>query len=110
MQELEKKNKELLEEIEKLKRQNKFLKSRKKYGLVWEEEKEPEKIVQDCQIKIPILKEVKTKKINKSLKEFILQFILLLIFLFLLFFFFKLNFLFFFNSFTSFINIALHFI
>ena len=63
MQEIEKKNKELLEEIEKLKRQVKTLKDRKKYGLVWEEEKEPEQIVLDCQYKIPILKEVKTKKI-----------------------------------------------
>jgi len=63
MQETEKKNKELLEEIEKLKKQVKILKSRKKYGLVWEEEKEPEQIVLDCQVKMPILKEVKSKKI-----------------------------------------------
>jgi len=63
MQEIEKRNKELLEEIEKLKRQNKTLKSRKKYGLVWENEKEPEQIVLDCQTKIPILKEVKNKEI-----------------------------------------------
>lgn len=63
MQEIEKRNKELLEEIEKLKRQNKTLKSRKKYGLVWEDEKEPEQIVLDCQVKIPILKEVKAKEI-----------------------------------------------
>ena len=62
MQEIEKKNKELLEEVEKLKRQIKALKSRKKYGLVWEEEKEPEQIVLDCQCKIPILKEVKDKR------------------------------------------------
>jgi len=66
MSDLEVKNKELLEEIEKLKRQIKTLKTRKKYGLVWEEEKEPEKIVLDCQVKIPILKEVKTKKIIKE--------------------------------------------
>lgn len=63
MQEIEKRNKELLEEVEKLKRQVKILKARKKYGLVWEEEKEPEQIVLDCQVKIPILKEVKTKEI-----------------------------------------------
>ena len=55
--------KELLEEVEKLKRQVRIVKDRKHYGLVWEEEKEPEKIVLDCQVKIPILKEVKTKKI-----------------------------------------------
>ena len=63
MQGIEKRNKELLEEVEKLKRQVKTLKVRKKYGLVWEEEKEPEQIVLDCQYKIPILKEVKTKEI-----------------------------------------------
>jgi len=63
MEEIEKRNKELLEEVEKLKRQVKILKARKKYGLVWEEEKEPEQIVLDCQIKIPILKEVKNKEI-----------------------------------------------
>ena len=63
MHELEKKNKELLQEVEKLKRQVKTLKSRKKYGIVWEEEKEPEKIILDCQIKIPLLKQIKSKKI-----------------------------------------------
>jgi len=63
MQEIKKRNKELLEEVEKLKRQVKILKARKKYGLVWEEEKEPEQIVLDCQVKIPILKEVKSKEI-----------------------------------------------
>ena len=63
MEEIEKKNKELLEEIEKLKRQVKALKSKKKYGLVWEEEKEPEQIVLDCQVKIPIMKEVKSREI-----------------------------------------------
>jgi len=63
MNEFETKNKELLEEIEKLKKKIKTIKEPKKYGLVWEEEKEPEQIVLDCQIKIPILKEVKTKEI-----------------------------------------------
>ena len=63
MQEIEKRNKELLEEIEKLKRKVNTLKFRKKYGLVWEEEKEPEQIVLDCQYKIPLLKEVKSKEI-----------------------------------------------
>ena len=69
MDEIEKKNKELLEEIEKLKRKVKTLKSRKKYGLVWEEEKEPEQIVLDCQYKIPTLKEVSTKKIITDEKK-----------------------------------------
>jgi adenine-specific DNA-methyltransferase len=53
----------LLEEISKLKEENKKLKSRKKYGLVWEEEKEPEQVVLDCKKKLPILKEVKNKGI-----------------------------------------------
>ena len=59
----EEKVKELLEEIEKLKRKIKILKSKKKYGLVWEEEKEPEQAILDCQHKKPILKEVKEKNI-----------------------------------------------
>lgn len=63
MKEIEKRNKELIEEVEKLRRQVKILRDRKKYGLVWEEEKEPEQIVLDCQVKIPILKEVKSKEI-----------------------------------------------
>ena len=53
----------LLKEIKKLKDENKKLKSRKKYGLVWEEEKEPEQVVLDCQKKIPILKEIKNKEL-----------------------------------------------
>jgi len=63
MNEFEAKNKELLEEIEKLKKKIQTIKEPKKYGLVWEEEKEPEQIVLDCQIKIPILREVKTREI-----------------------------------------------
>jgi len=63
MNEFEAKNKELLEEVEKLKRKIQKIKEAKKYGLVWEEEKEPEKVVSDCQYKLPILKEVKNKEI-----------------------------------------------
>ncbi|MFA5300705.1 MAG: hypothetical protein WC389_21155, partial [Lutibacter sp.] len=63
MNEFEAKNKELLEEVEKLKRKIQKIKEAKKYGLVWEEEKEPEKVVLDCQYKLPILKEVKNKEI-----------------------------------------------
>lgn len=37
-----------------------------KYGLVWDKEKEPEKIVVDCDKMIPILKEIDTKNINKG--------------------------------------------
>jgi adenine-specific DNA-methyltransferase len=47
---------ELVKEIKKLEK-------RKKYGIVWEEEKEPEQVVLDCQKKLPILKEVKNKAI-----------------------------------------------
>lgn len=50
---------ELIREIKKLKK-------RKKYGIVWEEEKEPEKVVQECKEKIPILKNAKTKDIIKN--------------------------------------------
>lgn len=60
---MESKIQDLLKEIKKLKEENKKLKSRKKYGLVWEEEKEPEQVVLDCQKKLPILKEVKNKAI-----------------------------------------------
>jgi len=45
-------------EIERLKIE---LKKRKKYGLVWEEK--PEKVVEMCKEKLPVLKEVKNKEI-----------------------------------------------
>lgn len=38
-------------------------KKQKKYGLVWDEEKEPEKVVTECKEKLPVLKEVKDKEI-----------------------------------------------
>jgi adenine-specific DNA-methyltransferase len=41
----------------------KNLESKKKYGLVWDEEKVPEKVVIDCQHQLPVLKEVKDKEI-----------------------------------------------
>ncbi len=37
-----------------------------KYGLVWDREKEPEKIVVDCDKNIPILKEIKKKEISNG--------------------------------------------
>ena len=55
--------KELLQEVENLKAQVKKLKARKKYGLVWDAEKEPEKVVLDCRKKLPILVEEKEKEI-----------------------------------------------
>ncbi len=39
------------------------LKKRKKYGLVWDEERDPEKVVQDCKRQLPVLRKVKTKTI-----------------------------------------------
>ena len=48
-----------------LKKQNKEL-ARKKYGLVWDSEKEPEKVVLDCQKKLPILKEDKSREIKTN--------------------------------------------
>ena len=41
----------------------KALERRKKYGLVWDAAKEPEKVVLDCREELPVLKEDKTKEI-----------------------------------------------
>ncbi len=38
--------------------------AKKKYGLVWDSEKEPEKVVLDCENNIPLLKRVKDKEIR----------------------------------------------
>lgn len=51
---------ELLKLVEK---QDKEL-ATKKYGLVWDSEKEPEQVVLDCEKNIPILKRDKTKEIR----------------------------------------------
>lgn len=53
---------QLLEVIEKLE-------GKKKYGLVWDEERVPEKVVTDCQDKLPVLTEVKEKAITTDEKE-----------------------------------------
>ena len=53
---------ELLKIVEK---QEKELKS-KKYGLVWDSEREPEQVVLDCENNLPILKRVKTKEIKTN--------------------------------------------
>lgn len=37
-----------------------------KYGLVWDKEREPEQIVEECDKYIPVLKEVKSKDINNG--------------------------------------------
>jgi adenine-specific DNA-methyltransferase len=53
--------KELFARISELELEIKKLKHRKKYGLVWEDK--PEDVVLQCQENIPILKEVKTRKL-----------------------------------------------
>ena len=40
------------------------LTKRKKYGLVWDEEREYEQVVLDCKKELPVLKEIKTKEIE----------------------------------------------
>lgn len=37
-----------------------------KYGLIWDKEKEPEKIVEECNKHIPVLREVEDKKIDNN--------------------------------------------
>jgi len=42
------------------------LEKRKKYGLVWDEEREPEQVVEQCKKELPVLKEVKEKEIKND--------------------------------------------
>ncbi len=42
------------------------LQKRKKYGLVWDEEREPERVVQECKEKLPVLTEIKSKAIQSN--------------------------------------------
>lgn len=44
----------------------KALEERGKYGLVWDEEREPEQVVLECKQKLPVLKEIKSKEINTA--------------------------------------------
>ncbi|MCC6323509.1 site-specific DNA-methyltransferase [Candidatus Nomurabacteria bacterium] len=41
----------------------------KKYGLVWDSEREPEQVVLDCEHNVPVLKRVKGKEIKTSLDQ-----------------------------------------
>lgn len=41
----------------------------KKYGLVWDSEREPEQVVLDCENNLPVLKRVKNKEIRTNDKE-----------------------------------------
>jgi len=54
---------ELIDEIKKLRK-------RKKYGLVWEMEREPEKVVKLCKEKLPILIENKSNEIKMEESKF----------------------------------------
>jgi len=56
--------KQLKARIEKLKAEISSLKKRKKYGLVWEDKKED--VVTQCETHVPVLSEVKSKKISDS--------------------------------------------
>ena len=53
--------------------------SSKKYGLVWDAEREPEQVVLDCEHNLPVLKRVKGKEIrepkNNELEDNILKWI-----------------------------------
>jgi adenine-specific DNA-methyltransferase len=53
--------KELVDRISELESEIKKLKSRKKYGLVWEDK--PEDVVLQCEKQFPVLKEIKDRKI-----------------------------------------------
>jgi len=55
-------NKNLLKRVEVLEQENKYLKSRKRYGLVWEDK--PEQVVELCKEKLPILVENEGKNIR----------------------------------------------
>ena len=39
---------------------------KRKYGLIWDEERVPEKVVTDCQLSLPVLTEVKSKEITNN--------------------------------------------
>ena len=41
----------------------------KKYGLVWDSEKEPEKVVLECENNIPVLKRIKEKEIRTDMSD-----------------------------------------
>ena len=62
-----KSNQSLLKEIADLTVENKKLKSRKKYGLVWEEK--PEQVVELCKQKLPVLAEEQNKEIKTDTEK-----------------------------------------
>lgn len=60
-------DKDLQKEIADLKAEIKRLKKGKQYGLVWEDK--PEDVVLQCATKVPVLKEVKSKKVVSSQED-----------------------------------------
>ncbi len=57
------KEQDLQARVRELEEELRHLRNSKKYGLVWDSEREPEQVVVDCQKKLPILKEIKERKI-----------------------------------------------
>jgi len=57
------------EELLKLVEQQEAELKTKKYGLVWDGEKEPEQVVFECEKNIPILKRIKRKEIRNGKGE-----------------------------------------
>jgi len=47
----------------------KALEKRKKYGLVWDSAREPEKVVLDCQNELPVLKEIRDNEIHADKED-----------------------------------------
>ncbi len=55
---------ELIEYIKELKKQ-----TRRRYGLVWEEKIKPEKVVEECETKLPVVKEVEERALGGAEDE-----------------------------------------
>ena len=55
--------------IELLNKRDKEL-ANKKYGLVWDSEKEPEQVVLDCENNLPILERIKEKEIKTDNSDY----------------------------------------
>lgn len=60
-------NQDLLFRISELEEENRKLKQKTKYGLVWEDK--PEKVVDDCNIKFPVLKVKEGKKFKEIIND-----------------------------------------
>lgn len=60
-------NQTLLKEVEILKKEIKQLKSRKRYGIVWENK--TEEVVELCKEKLPVLEQIKDKAVETDINE-----------------------------------------